>query len=140
MRTLITSFSLSLVFLFGSCTSIDAERTQMMASITSAERLSSEISTWRAGLTADVPASVVDTIDTFKARAGETESTLAGLSSDSTSGTDLTGLNQALRTVADFDTSTFTTASPTARASLLDQFEGLARNLRVSAAHTRQRA
>ncbi len=112
----------------------------MKASITSAERLSSEISTWRAGLTTDVPASVIDTIDAFKARAGETESTLTSLSADSTAGTDLTGLNQALRTVADFDTSTFTPASPTARAALLDQFEGLARNLRASAARTRQRA
>lgn len=112
----------------------------MMASITSAERLSSEISTWRAALATDAPASVTDTIDAFKARAGEMESTLIGLSADSTAGTDLTGLNQALRTVADFDTSTFAPASPKARTALLDQFEGLARNLRVSAAGARQRS
>jgi hypothetical protein len=112
----------------------------MMASITSAERLSGEISTWRSALTSDMAASVVEAIDAFKARARETESTLTGLSAASTAGTDLTGLNQALRTVADFDTSTFTPASPGARAALLDQFEGLARNLRVSATHARQRA
>ncbi|HEX5050229.1 MAG TPA: hypothetical protein VFZ65_00525 [Planctomycetota bacterium] len=138
MRTLITSFSLLL--LLGACASVDAERSQMVASITSAERLSGEISTWRATLTTDVPASVVDTIDAFKARASETESMLTSLSADSTAGTDLTGLNQALRTVADFDTSTFAPASPTARAALLDQFDGLARNLRGSVAHTRSRA
>lgn len=140
MRTLIVPFSLSLLFLLGSCASVDTERSQMMASITSAERLSGEISNWRAALTADAPASVIDTIAAFKVRAGATEAMLAGLSADATAGTDLTGLNQALRTVANFDTSTFTPASPSARTALLDQFEGLARNLRVSAAHARQRA
>jgi len=129
-----------MLLVLGSCASVDTERNQMMTSINSAERLSGEITSWRAGLSVDVPATVIDTITAFKDRAAATESTLQGLSAEATSGTDLTGLTQALRTVAEFDTSTFTAASPVARTALLDQFEGLARNLRVSAAHTRQRA
>ncbi|MEO6594915.1 MAG: hypothetical protein ABIP94_09210 [Planctomycetota bacterium] len=140
VRTLLTSLSLPVILLLSSCSSVDADRNQMKASISNADRLASEISTWRASLSPDVGASVIDTIEAFKARASDTRSTLGSLSAGGAAGTDLTGVNQALRTVADFDTSTFNGASPTARAALLDQFDGLARNLRRSVERTRERA
>ncbi|MEO6597014.1 MAG: hypothetical protein ABIP94_19890 [Planctomycetota bacterium] len=136
---LTTAFLLPLLLTAGACTSIDGERNRMHSLVTDADRLGVEISQWRTTVQQGGDEKVVTTIASFKERANDTQSALRGLSNEARSGTDTTGLDQALRTVADFNTSTFAAASPNARAALLDQFDGLARNLRASVARLRER-
>ena len=130
---------ISFILSAAACTTIDEERTQMRSTIDSASTLAGEITTWRASLTGDIPSTVVTQVQQYEDRAEEMLSTLNGLSADATSGTDLTALKQALRTLAEFDTSRVENSSPTGRASLLDQFQGLATNLQSAVARIRTR-
>ena len=109
----------------------------MDASVTNASRLAAEVSSWRGTVSTNTDAAVVDSLKGFQHRAGEIADSLASLSPEATSGTDFTGLKQALGTISDFDTSTYAPASPNARNALLDQFAGLAKNLRASIPMTR---
>lgn len=123
---------------FAACTTVDEERQQMRGTIESASNLASEIKTWRASFPGDVPATVVDSITGFQNRAQALLSNVNGLSPEATAGKDLTAMRQALQTLVDFDTGAIESSSPTARASLLDQFQGLADNLQSAVARIRQ--
>jgi len=130
-------FSLFLLT-FAACSSVDDERRQMRGTIDSAGALASEITNWRNSLNPDIPATVVKSIKGFQGRAHDLRSSLDGLSSKATAGTDLTALKQALQTMVDFDTSKIDGSSGSARASMLDQFQGLATNLQTAVTRVRQ--
>ena len=121
------------------CTSVDEERQRMRATIDSSGALASEITNWRNSLNPDVPGTVVKSIKGFQGRATDMRSSLDSLSTEAQAGTDLTALKQALQTLADFDTSKLDASSGQARASLLDQFQGLANNLQTAVARVRVR-
>lgn len=123
-----------------SCATVDAERDLMHGSLTASQRLGSEISSWRRALPLEIPESVVQSIESFQSRASDTASTLSGLSTEAKAGVDLAGVQQALEQIVKFDTSRIGGASASARASLLDQLNGLAENLRAAAGKAQVRA
>lgn len=118
--------------IIASCASIDEERQQLRGTVTASGNLASEIITWRSSFPGDIPATVVESVASFQRRADEMLGSLQGLSAEATTGTDLQGLKQALQELVDFDTSRIESASQADRASLLDQFGGLAMNLRTA--------
>lgn len=128
-----------LLLTFAACSSVDDERQRMRATVDSSGALATEISTWRSSLTTDIPAPVVKTMKGYQSRAKDLRHTLDGLSNEAMAGTDLTALKQALQTLHDFDTSKLDSSSPSGRASLLDQFQGLATNLQAAVSRVRQR-
>lgn len=125
--------------LLGACESIDSERSALRSSLSDSGQLAREITTWRASLPVDVGQNAVQNLEAFQIRAGKNADTFESLSEEARAGVDLTGLQQALRAIEGFDTSTFAPASATARTSLLDQFSGLARNLQSSVSLTTPR-
>ena len=134
-----TSLFPLLLLTFAACTSVDDERKRMQSTIDSSGALASEISTWRSSLRSDIPATVVKTIEGYKSRAEDLRNSLEDLSREAMAGTDLTALKQALLTMEDFDTSKIDSSSPSGRASLLDQFQGLATNVQAAVTRVRQR-
>ncbi|MCB9919618.1 MAG: hypothetical protein H6832_14540 [Planctomycetes bacterium] len=138
-RRLQRPLAYGLIGLLTACVSVDSERNQMMSAIDKSEMLSREITSWRSSLPADVSETAVANIQAFQERAETASETLESVSDEALAGVDVTGLCQALDSVAQFDTSTFAPASATSRRALLDQFSGLARNLENSVTLTKQR-
>jgi hypothetical protein len=104
----------------------------------SAQRLSTEIAHWRGGLSGDIPASAVETIETYKDRASALQQQIDDLR-DVVAGVDVTDVNPALLQLAEFDASPLHEASPSARASLLDQFRRLSESVGSAAARVERR-
>jgi len=135
MRFPLPTFCLSAgILLFGAgCASVDDERAQLRFALDQASALAGEVQMWSrardSGRPAAVPAEIIESIEAFQARAEDVKDRIAGLSQEALQGTDLAAVDHALTNMIDFDTGLIEDASQDARASLLEQFAGLARNL-----------
>jgi hypothetical protein len=124
----------SLLLLVGCGVSPDVERSQLRAALQRADGLATEIESWRKGVGAQIGADVTKSIEGFQARAESVREEIDDLSDDAVRGLDLAGVRQALVSLEDFPTDTFTDAAAPARLTMLDQLKGRAEALRVAVA------
>jgi hypothetical protein len=114
------------------CSSIDAERDHLKGTLDRAHALATEITSWHETTTstASIPSGSIEQVDTFRERAEDLLDTVTGTSNEATTGVDLSGVQRALESISEFDTSDFANASDTGRQSLLAQFAARAQSLR----------
>lgn len=129
-----TSFALAVLtaaLATGGCatTSLDEERAELRATVHEAVELSNRVTAWRSAVGSSPAAGTLTEVEAFQAQAEDILERIDDVDDEVTNDVDLADIEHALTQLSEVDLSTFETASPAARASLLDQFERAAQSI-----------
>lgn len=125
----------AVLLLLTGCATVDEERRDLYDATAEASLLASEIQSWATDLQRQpqIPQSAVQTAYSFQDRAEAICDDLESVGDEARAGVDLTGLQQSLREIEDFEVERLEEASQEARATLLQQFSSMAINVRSAA-------